>query len=75
MPLHVHFRWGVALVEEFNYWALLTLSWENNFQVPEVLRARGHIQGPNDEGKPKSGLVLVLCKLWEENPIFCVICN
>ena len=70
MPLHVHFRCGVALVEEFNYWALLTPSWENNFQVPEVLMARGHIQGPRDEGKAKSGLVFVLCKFWEENWIF-----
>ena len=70
MPLHVNFRWGVALVEEFNYWALLTPSWKYNFQVPEVLRARGHIQGPRDEGKAKSGLALVLFKFWEENPIF-----
>ena len=70
VPLHVHFRLGVTLVEEFNYWALLTSSWENNFQVPEVLRARGHIQGPGDERKAKSGLVFVLCKLWEENPVF-----
>ena len=70
MSLHVHFRWGVALVEEFNYWALLTPSWENNFQVPKVLRARGHIQGPRDEGKAKFCLVFVLCKLWEENLVF-----
>ena len=70
MPLHVHFRWGVALVEEFNYWALLTPSWENNFQAPEVLRARGHIQGPGDEGKAKFGLVFVLGKLREKNLVF-----
>ena len=70
MPLHVHFRWGVALVEEFNYWALLTPSWENNFEVTEVLRARGHIQGPRDERKAKSSLILVLYKFWKENPIF-----
>ena len=24
-------RWGVALVGDFLYWALLTLSWENQF--------------------------------------------
>ena len=24
LPLHVHFKWGVALVGEFFYWALLT---------------------------------------------------
>ena len=25
-------RWGAALVGEFLYWALLTLSWENIFK-------------------------------------------
>ena len=25
-------RWGVALVEDFLYWALLTLSWKNIFR-------------------------------------------
>ena len=25
-------RWGVALVGEFNYWAMLTSSWENIFK-------------------------------------------
>ena len=24
-------RWGVALIGDFLYWALLTQSWENNF--------------------------------------------
>ena len=28
MSLHVHFRWGVALVREFFYGALLNLSWD-----------------------------------------------
>ena len=28
LPLLVHFRWGVALVGEFFYWALLTLLWD-----------------------------------------------
>ena len=27
-PLHVHFRLGVAHVEKYNYWALLTPSWD-----------------------------------------------
>ena len=31
MSLHVHFRWGVALVGKFLYWALLTPSWVNIF--------------------------------------------
>ena len=32
VPLHVHFRWGVALLREFNYWALLTSSWDPPFK-------------------------------------------
>ena len=32
-------RWGVALIGDFLYWALLTPSWENHFQVLEVHRA------------------------------------
>ena len=39
MSLHVHFRWGVALIGKSIYWALLTLSWVNTFQVLEVIRA------------------------------------
>ena len=29
MPLHVHFRQGVALIGKFFYWALLILSWDH----------------------------------------------
>ena len=36
MPLHMHFRWGVALVGKLLYWALLTSSWVNIFQVLEA---------------------------------------
>ena len=36
MPLHVYFRWGVALVGKLLYWALLTSLWVNIFQVLEV---------------------------------------
>ena len=36
MPLHVPFRWGVALVGKLLYWALLTPSWVNIFQALEV---------------------------------------
>ena len=32
LPLHVHFRWGVALVGKLNYWALLNLSWDPLFR-------------------------------------------
>ena len=28
LPLQVHFRWGVALVGEFFYWALLIPLWD-----------------------------------------------
>ena len=27
--LHVHFRWGVAIVGDYHYWALLTPSWDH----------------------------------------------
>ena len=52
MSLHVHFRWGVALVGKLLYWALLTLLWVNIFQVlevhlevtiPEDYRAKGRV--------------------------------
>ena len=36
MPLHMHYRWGVALVGKLLYWALLTPLWVNIFQVLEV---------------------------------------
>ena len=36
MPLHVHFSWGVSLIGKLLYWALLTPSWVNIFQVLEV---------------------------------------
>ena len=26
--LHVHFRWGITLVEDYHYWALLIPSWD-----------------------------------------------
>ena len=35
MTLHVHFRWRVALVGEFNYWALLTPLWDPPFRYRE----------------------------------------
>ena len=28
-PLPVHFRWGVAIVGDYHYWALLTPSWDH----------------------------------------------
>ena len=43
VPLHVHFWGGLGLVEEFNYWALLTLSREKLFQVLKVHLGMGRI--------------------------------
>ena len=38
-------RWGVALVRDFLYWALLTPSWEKSFfQVLEVHRETKQVQ-------------------------------
>ena len=34
-PLHVHFRLGVAHVGKYNYWALLTPSWDPPFKYME----------------------------------------
>ena len=36
VPLHVHFRWGVALVGEFNYRAFLTPSWDPHFRYSGI---------------------------------------
>ena len=36
MSLQVHFKWGVALIGNLLYWALLTPLWVNIFQVLEV---------------------------------------
>ena len=49
MSLHVHFKWGVALVGKFLYWALFTPSWVNIFQVLEVYRKSKQVQGHNCE--------------------------
>ena len=49
VPLHVHFRWGVALVREFFYWALITKSWGNIFQVLEVHKESKQVQQINCE--------------------------
>ena len=49
VPLHVHFKWGVALIGEFFYWALLTMSWGNIFQVLEVHRKPKQVQEINCE--------------------------
>ena len=35
VPLHAHFRKGVALLGKFDYWALLTSSWDPPFRYRE----------------------------------------
>ena len=74
MPLHVHFRWGVALVEEFNYWALLTPSWDQSFQVLKVHLGMECIRGLRGEEMARLALFLYCVKIWVEDPNF-VICN
>ena len=49
--------------EEFNYWALLTPSWEK-FQVLKVRLGMERIQGLSGKEKAIYGLVLVFCKFW-----------
>ena len=55
VPLHVHFRWGVTHVGEFNYWALLTLSRENYFRYREC---SGRQRSLEAAFKKKAGLWL-----------------
>ena len=45
LSLHVHFRWGVALVGEFFYWALLTPLWD-------PLSGTGGVQGDGAPTRP-----------------------
>ena len=44
VPLHAHFRRGVALVGKFNYWALLTPSWDPSFKYTEYSRRRRSLE-------------------------------
>ena len=37
VPLHAHFRRGVALIGKFDYWALLTPFWDPPFRYKEYL--------------------------------------
>ena len=49
VPLHVHFRWGVALVEEFNYWALLTPSCDPPFRYREYSGRRRPLEAASEK--------------------------
>ena len=62
MSLHMHFRWGVAFVGKFLYWALLTPLWVNIFQVLELYRKPKLVKEFNCE----KGRVVV-------SPTFCTI--
>ena len=43
--IHVHFRWGVALIGEIFYWALLTSLWD-------PLLGTGGVQGDGTPTRP-----------------------
>ena len=62
-------RWRVALIGEFLYWALLTPSWENIFQVLEAHQEMESIRGLNG----KEGQIMtysVFCKIMGNYPVF-----
>ena len=44
VPLHVHFRKGIALVGKFDYWALLTPSWDPPFKYREYSGGRHSLE-------------------------------
>ena len=43
-PLHVNFRLGVAHVGKYNYWALLTPSWDSPFRYREYSRRQRSLE-------------------------------
>ena len=53
------FRWGVALVGDFLYWTLLTLSWENIFKYRRYTGRRNRFK-KLVEKKTRFGFVLYL---------------
>ena len=57
LPLHVHFRWGVALVGKFIYWALLTPSWKNIFRYRRYI-GRGNTSENLVKKKARFGFVM-----------------
>ena len=68
------FRWRVTLIGKFNYWALLTPSWENNFRYWRYTRERSSSETLVKEERP-IWLCFVFCKkIWVENLIF-VLCK
>ena len=54
-------RWGVTHVEDYHYWALLTLSRENYFQYMECLRRRHSLEVALRR-KPDCGFDIIFVK-------------
>ena len=44
VPLHAHFRRGVALIGKFDYWALLTPLWDPPFRYREYSGRRRSLE-------------------------------
>ena len=51
-------RWGVAIVGDYHYWALLTLSWDPPFQVQVRCRRLTHIRDCTYEESRLVALIL-----------------
>ena len=69
LPLHVHFRWGVSLVGEFFYWALLTSLWDP-LSGTRVYRETVLRRGRNYEEIRCVALTLPLSNIFVK--IFCI---
>ena len=63
VPLHAHFRRGVALVGKFDYWALLTLSWDPPLWYREYSEAE-HADQPDMQG------TFYTCICFLMNPVY-----
>ena len=53
-------RWGVALVGDYQYWALLTLSWDPPFQVQVGCRRLTHNRDSTYEESRIVALIYIL---------------
>ena len=70
VPSHVPFRWRVTLVGEFNYWPLLTPSWENNFRYLRYTWEWDAFEALEAKKWPELVLFLYFVKIWVEDPVF-----
>ena len=57
------FRWRVTLVGKFNYWALLTPSWENNFRYWRYTGGRSSFETLVEEKRP-IWLCFIFCNIY-----------